>query len=86
MVGTELRINFDNMTEYEKASLRDLCIQYNVKPDCRYPGGEIENISFDFKTDIESRDAFVIEVEQIFHITHMGVKRRVFGHRIECPL
>ena len=85
MVGCELRIHFDMLQEDTKDDIKYLCGKYNVKPVCRSTGG-LDNMSFDFKDDIESRDAFSHEMSIFLDVSNSGVRRRVFGHRVQCPL
>jgi len=85
MVGCELRINFDMLGEDTKQDIKYLCKKYNIKPECRTTGG-LDNIAFDFRDDIESRDAFSHEMSILLDIPSAGVRRRVFGYRVQCPL
>ena len=85
MVGCELRINFDMLQEDTKDDIKYLCGKYNVKPVCRSTGG-LDNMSFDFKDDIESKNAFGQEMSILLDVSNSGVRRRVFGHRVGCPL
>ena len=85
MVGCELRINFDMLQEDTKDDIRFICHKYNIKPVCRTTGG-LDNIAFDFMDDIESRDAFSHEMSILLSIPIAGERRRVFGHRVQCPL
>lgn len=86
MVGSELRTSFDMMTLDQKSKIKRLCEKYGVKPECRYPGGAIENMSFDFGDNKIGNGEFNKEMEIIMDVVNGGNKRRVFGHRIECPL
>lgn len=86
MVGCELRTSFAMLTEDQKHKIKYLCKKHGITPECRYSGGDIENMSFDFGDDIEGQEAFVKDMEEIMNVTSHGVKRRVFGHRIDCPL
>jgi len=85
MVGCELRINFDMLQEDTKQDIKYLCRKYNIKPVCRSTGG-LDNMSFDFGDDIESRDAFRQEMSILLDVPNAGVRRRVFGYRVQCPL
>ena len=85
MVGCELRINFDMLGEDTKHDIKYLCKKYNIKPECKSTGG-LDNMSFDFKDDIESKNAFGQEMSILLDVSNGGVRRRVFGHRVGCPL
>ncbi len=86
MVGCELRMVFDFMTVEQKNGLKKLCQKYDVKPVCRYAGGDCENMSFGFGDNVGTRDEFIIEIGELFGIKSRGTKRKVYGHRINCPL
>jgi len=86
MVGVELRTNFGMLTIDQKGKIKNLCKRLGVKPECGYSGGDVENMSFDFGDDHKKHTVFVEEMELIMGVSSHGVKRRVFGHRIECPL
>ena len=86
MAGVQLRTCFELLTKDQKHDIKELCEKYKVKPECSYPGGEIENMAFDFGDDIKNRDEFAKNMELIIDIPVGKPKRRVFGHRIECPL
>lgn len=85
MVGVVLRTHFDIMPLDIKCKIKKLCEKYGVKPECN-SGGELENMSFDFGDNVNRRDVFVKEMELILDAPCTKVKRRVFGHKIECPL
>ena len=86
MVGCELRINFDMLQEDTKRDIRYLCRKYNIKPKCKSTGGGLDNMSFDFGDDIESKNTFGQEMSILLGIPNAGERRRVFGHRVQCPL
>ena len=48
MAGVQLRTCFELLTKDQKHDIKELCEKYKVKPECSYPGGEIENMAFDF--------------------------------------
>ena len=84
MPGCQLRMNFDNMTEEEKYNIRVLCEKYNVKPECSFSGrSDIMTFVFD---NLLIKDGFTAELSVIVGVPDCGIKRRVFGHRVECPL
>ena len=86
MAGVQLRTCFKLLTNDQKHDIRELCEKYKVKPECSYPGGEIENMAFDFGDDAQSKDEFISEMEIIMDVLADKSRRRVFGHKIECPL
>lgn len=86
MVGCELRIDFDNMYDADKHDIKLLCEKYKIKPECRSSGG-LDNMSFVFGDDTDSRDAFDKELSIILNVPiEVKNRRRVFGHRVDCPL
>jgi len=86
MAGVQLRTCFELLTNYQKHDIKELCEKYRVKPECSYPGGEIENMSFDFGDCEQNMNEFIGKMELIMDVSVDKVRRRVFGHRIECPL
>lgn len=86
MVGVALRMNFDMLTPYQKEEIKELCKEYRVQPVCMHSGGEVDNMSFDFGDYIEKRDLFLNQMETIIDAKSNGTRRRVLGHKIECPL
>ena len=86
MVGCVLRCQFDMLDYSVKNAIKSLCEEYKVKPVCMYPGGCVESMSFDFGEDDVSKEQFVQQMESILNVKCNGNKRRVFGHRVACPL
>ena len=86
MAGVQLRTEFMFLTKYQKHGIKELCGQYNVKPECSFSGGNRENMTFDFGDDIQSKNNFIHEMEIIMGVSAHADRRRVCGHRIECPL
>ena len=86
MVGVQLRTEFMFLTKHQKHGIKELCGQYNVKPECSYSGGGRENMTFDFGDDVQSKKEFMSELEIIMGVSADTNRRQVCGHRIECPL
>ena len=45
MAGVQLRTEFMFLTKHQKHGIKELCEQYNVKPECSFSGGNRENMN-----------------------------------------
>ena len=86
MVGVQLRTKFVFLTKHQKQGIKELCEKYKVKPECSFSGGNRENMTFDFGDDVQSKYEFIHKLEIIMGVSAHSDRRRVCGHKIECPL
>ena len=85
MAGCVLRTDIDFFIE-AKDKIRMLCTKYSIKPECSKNNHGFLNMTFYFGNEIKKKNKFCDEMQELLAVKFGGIRRRTYGHRIDCPL